>query len=47
MCFTLPGTAVPEDIVNLGPLLERLHVADIIDRHLPPTRSSSSLTARS
>ena len=42
MCFTWHGTARSEEVVNLGPLallvplLERLQVAEIIDRHLPP-----------
>src|SRR5262249_15231872 len=42
MCFTWPGTARAEEVLNLGPLallgplLERMQVADIIDRHLPP-----------
>src|SRR5262245_31055154 len=42
MCFTWHGTARAEEVLNLGPLallgplLERMQVADIIDRHLPP-----------
>lgn len=42
MCFTWHGSVRDEEVVNLGPLallhplLERLQVADIIDRHLPP-----------
>jgi transposase len=42
MCFTWCGTARSEEVVNAGPLallvplLERLQVASIIDRHLPP-----------
>jgi transposase len=42
MCFTWHGAARAEEVVNLGPLslliplLERMQVADIIDRHLPP-----------
>ncbi len=42
MCFTWHGAARAEEVLNLGPLalvgplLERMQVADIIDRHLPP-----------
>jgi transposase len=42
MCFTWHGSVRAEEVVNLGPLalldplLERMQVADIIDRHLPP-----------
>jgi transposase len=42
MCFTWHGAARAEAVVNTGPLallvplLERLQLADIIDRHLPP-----------
>ena len=42
MCFTWHGAVRAEEVVNLGPLalldplLERMQVADIIDRHLPP-----------
>jgi transposase len=42
VCFTWHGAARTEAVVNVGPLalwvplLERLQVADIIDRHLPP-----------
>jgi transposase len=42
MCFNWHGSARAEEVVNfgplalLGPLLERMQVADIIDRHLPP-----------
>ncbi len=42
MCFTWHGAVRTEEVVNLGPLalldplLERMQVADIIDRHLPP-----------
>jgi hypothetical protein len=42
MCFTWHGSPRAEEVVNLGPLalleplLQRLQVADIIDRHLPP-----------
>ena len=42
MCFTWRGSVRDQEVVNLGPLallhplLERLQVADIIDRHLPP-----------
>jgi len=42
MCFNWHGTARAEEVVNLGPLalvgplLERMQVAEIIDRHLPP-----------
>jgi hypothetical protein len=42
MCFTWHGAARPDEVVNTGPLalllplLDRLQVADIIDRHLPP-----------
>jgi transposase len=42
VCFTWHGSARAEEVVNLGPLallvplLERMQVADIIDRHLPP-----------
>jgi len=42
MCFTWHGTARAEEVLNLGPLalldplLERMEVAAIIDRHLPP-----------
>jgi transposase len=42
MCFTWQGSLRAEEVVNLGPLalldplLQRLQVADIIDRHLPP-----------
>ena len=42
MCFTWHGSPRAEEVVNLGPLalldplLQRMQVADIIDRHLPP-----------
>ena len=42
MCFTWHGCVRAEEVVNLGalallaPLLERMQVADIVDRHLPP-----------
>jgi transposase len=42
MCFTWHGSSRAEEVVNLGPLalleplLQRMQVADIIDRHLPP-----------
>ena len=42
MCFTWHGAARTEEVVNTGPLallvplLERLQLAEIIDRHLPP-----------
>jgi transposase len=42
MCFTWHGAVRAEEVVNLGPLallgplLERMQVAEIIDRHLPP-----------
>lgn len=42
MCFTWCGAARPEEVVNAGPLallvplLDRLHVAQVIDQHLPP-----------
>jgi transposase len=42
MCFTWHGATRAEEVLNLGPLallgplLERMQVADIIDRHLPP-----------
>ena len=42
MCFTWHGSARTEEVVNLGPLallaplLERLDIAALIDRHLPP-----------
>jgi Domain of unknown function (DUF4277) len=42
MCFTWHGAVRAEEVVNLGalaliePLLERMQVTDIIDRHLPP-----------
>jgi transposase len=42
MCFTWHGAMRAEEVLNLGPLallgplLERMQVADIIDRHLPP-----------
>jgi transposase len=42
VCFTWHGSARAEEVVNLGPLallgplLERMQVADIIDRHVPP-----------
>jgi transposase len=42
VCFTWHGSPRADEIVNLGPLalltplLERMQVADIIDRHLPP-----------
>lgn len=42
MCFTWHGALRAEEVVNLGPLalldplLQRMQVADIIDRHLPP-----------
>jgi transposase len=42
MCFTWHGAARTEEVVNAGPLallvplLERLQLAEIIDRHLPP-----------
>jgi len=42
MCFTWHGAIATEEIINAGtlslwvPLLERLDVAAIIDRHLPP-----------
>ena len=42
MCFTWHGALRAEQVVNLGPLalldplLQRMQVADIIDRHLPP-----------
>jgi transposase len=42
VCFTWHGSVRAEQVVNLGalallaPLLERMQVADIIDRHLPP-----------
>ena len=41
MCFNWHGSVRAEEVVNLGPLallgplLERLDVARIIDRHLP------------
>jgi transposase len=42
VCLTWHGCVRAEEVVNLGalallaPLLERMQVADIIDRHLPP-----------
>jgi transposase len=42
VCFNWHGSARAEEVVNLGPLallvplLERLDIAGIIDRHLPP-----------
>jgi transposase len=42
VCFTWHGAARTEEVVNAGPLallvplLERLQIAEIIDRHLPP-----------
>lgn len=42
MCFTWHGAARTDEVVNVGPLalllplLERLQVTEIIDRHLPP-----------
>jgi transposase len=42
MCFTWHGAVRAEEVINLGPLallgplLERMQVAEIIDRHLPP-----------
>src|SRR5215468_10623303 len=42
MCFTWHGAVRAEEVINLGPLallgplLERVQVAEIIDRHLPP-----------